>query len=217
MQPVDIFLSGIELEEWLRLNPPNTDLIYSNGPIDQIAKLNAVKTIIPDCAVRVVEMHRSKSVPLPVFCIKIHAHNADVYCFVRDNFYDIKLCVIADGPVDLPETIIFTELSEDEFVDEQMRYITYGPKEERASREAAVALNDDWHHANWSNSRIIRKDNRIYRAELPLSCYCEGINKLDLPEKVFEVYQAGASMFGLSLGSYGQLIYVLELISNSLE
>jgi hypothetical protein len=47
--------------------------------------------------------------------------------------------------------------------------------------------------------------------------YCEGINRLGLPDEAFEMYEEDKSVFGASLHSYAQLVHVLDYVARSLD
>jgi len=216
-----IFRNGTYLDRWLRLNTPDPNLIYKSGQARQLTRMGSVVTLFNQehVSLKIVGQHYSKSVPLPVSCIKFHPYDqVYTYCFIRDNFYDIKLCVVSDGPVKIPFNLIYGEWSEERLEKERQRYIKYRSHDEDESELRLRAYaNDNWYHEDWSSSKIIRKDGRIYVGSKPLACYCEGINRLGLPEEAFEMYDTDKSVFGVSLHSYGQLAHVLDYVDRSLE
>ena len=215
-----IFRNGTSPDRWLRLNTPDSDLIYKSGQARQLTRISSIVTLFNQdhVSLNVVGQHSSKSVPLPVACIKFHPYNqVNTYCFIRDNFYNIKLCVVSDGPVKIPFHLIYTEWSEDKLEEQRQRYIGYGSEEEKEERKRKAYVNDDWHHTDWSGSKIVRKDGRIYVGSIPRAVYCEGIDDLGLPQEAFELYDTDKSTFGVELYSYGQLAHVLDYVDRSLE
>jgi hypothetical protein len=215
-----IFRSGTSPDRWLRLNTPDPDLIYKSRQARQLTQIGSVVTIFhPDhVSMKVVGQHTSKSVSLPVSCIKFQPYDqVYTYCFIRDNFYDIKLCVVSDGPVKIPFNLIYGEWSEEKLEEERQRYIAYRGHEDESEIKFKAYVNDNWYHEDWSGGKIIRKDGRIYVGSKSLACYCEGINRLGLPDEAFEMYDTDKKIFGVSLSDYGQLAHVLEYVDRSLE
>lgn len=218
-----IFRCGTSRDTWLRLNTADPDLIYKSGQARQLAKIGAITSLFNQehLSVAIVGQHRSKSVPLPVTCIKFHPYDqVHTYCFIRDNFHDIKLCVVSDGPVKIPYHLIYAEWSEERLEEERQSYLGYPSNmtvAEQNEKRLKVAANENWYHEDWSGSKIIRKDDRIYTGARPLKVYCQGIDDLGLPEEAFEMYETDKSVFGIELYSYQQLAHVLYYVDRSLE
>lgn len=220
-----IYQGGLSTSIWADLHTPKPNLLAKEGQPYQITKILAVAQLLGmENEPRIVECHHSKSVPLPVTCFKFGPYDqVFTYCFVRDNFHDIKLCVVSDGPVHIPYSLIHEEWSQERYDREKEKYQGYPSDEilepERVAKRKALLASgtDEWYSTDWSNGVIIRHNDRIYRAEQPLDVYCEGIDKLELPKEVFRAYERGMKMFGCSLSTYGRLVLVLEYIKGSLE
>jgi len=69
------------------------------GQIDRFKILAAALGAEPE----VVSHHTSKSIRLPV--MQLTLNNCRFY--IRDNFYDINVCAVAPGPIDLPMAELF--------------------------------------------------------------------------------------------------------------
>lgn len=212
-----LYKTSPDIRRWAFENMPNTNLIYKDGVPSQSQKINALNQIcrynfdIP----KVVSVHRSKSVSLPVSAIKLDYHIGAykakqklaprAYLFIRDNFYDIKLCVLSNFKNTIPYEMIHIEWSQDRY-DEQVK------KSKGYQKDSSIDYsNDDW-YKSWSNASIIRKNNRIYRAESVNSCYCEGISDLELPKEVFSNYTDDKFLYSISIGSYAKLACIIDYI-----
>lgn len=109
------------LQPWLEANKPEDELIYKAGPGDQAALVRRLarlvgrglpyETICTD-VVWVISTHRSKSVTLPVF--EVARPDGSLRLVLRDNFYNWKLSVISEVPIDLdPEGLFAASKAED--------------------------------------------------------------------------------------------------------
>ena len=213
-----IYANGINLKTWGNTNAPDEDLIYRSGVENQILKIGGVAAILPNYSQdevyppRIVGTQTSKSVGLPVSCFRFTPYNqVSAYCFIRDNFYNIKVVVISDSPIHIPYHVMYSELSPEKYADEVERYVGY-TKKERPSDGS-----DEWYSKNWASGTIIRKDGRIYRAGSHQSVYCEGIDMRGLPEETFKVYEDGMMSFVCEVGSYATVAKILEHVIGSLE
>jgi len=133
---------------------------------------------------------------------------ASAYAFVRDNFYDVKCCVMSEIPIEIPMGFAHREVDE-EWIEKEIESYTGYKKRPRPE-------GDEW-YKGWSSGEIIRLDGRIYRASTVHHVYCEGIGELGLPEEVFRVYRPGMKRFSVSLWSVARLAFVLECIDRSVE
>lgn len=93
------------VNKWLEDNVPNDRLTYASGCRHQIRFVldELVRLIAPDLdfdamnnVATVISTHRSKSVCLPVFSLK----RPGLQLILRNNFYNWKLSVISDSPVE---------------------------------------------------------------------------------------------------------------------
>jgi hypothetical protein len=204
--------------EWVKENVPDSNLIYKSGVGNQIktglAMTDLVRFELPEP--RVASTHNSKSCKLPVLAYKVwHYENGGAICFVRDNFYNIKLSVISEFPISMHYALMHHEMSQEEYNAERQRCIDYDSK--GSPRLTIAEVTTDLWMKGWSGNKIIRKDNKIWKAYNVNSCYCEGINRLDLPPEVFEPYEDNKSMFTIELASHAHVGYLLEHIHNNVE
>lgn len=213
-----IYTAGEDLGVWDKANTPEEGLIYRDGMSEQIGKMAAVATLLPNysqdevCPPKVVGAHLSKSVGLPVACFKFAPYGqVSAYVFVRDNFHDLKVVVVSDSPIFIPYHVMYREWSQEKYDAEVERYVNY------KGDERPPEGSDDWYSANWSSGTILRKDGRIYRAGSHQEVYCEGINKLGLPAETFKPYEDGMQSFVCEVGSYATVATILECVVGSLE
>lgn len=202
---------------WVKENIPDEDLIYKSGVSRQIkagiAVVNLVRFDLPEP--RVASFHISKSCKLPVLVFKVwHYNNGGAFCFVRDNFHDIKLSVVSEFPINIHYSYMHHEMSKEEYDVERQRCIDYYNKGSNPRLTVEETSTDLW-MKGWSGNRIIRKDNKIWKAYSVSSVYCEGINKLRLPEDVFEPYEESRSMFTIAAASFAHVAYLLEHIHDN--
>ncbi len=203
------------ITEWEKKNQPDENLIYKNGLSVQakqgLAIINLVNFVMPES--KVASTHSSKSVGLPVQMFKIfHYENGGAFVFVRDNFYDIKMSVVSEFPISLDYNFVHRLMSQEEYDIEKNKCIGYsGDRMTEAEK-----LDDNW-IKGWSGCSILRKDNKIWKAQSVSSCYCEGIEKLDLPLEVFKAYEDGKTMFTLSIGTWTKVSYIMDQIYYSVQ
>lgn len=194
---------------WAKHNQPDEDLYYKSGVEDQVKKLEALRNILYKNIElpKVISYHTSKSVSLPVSAFKI---SEEIFAIVRDNFYDIKLSIISKNPININYSLMHKLMSEKEYVEEREKCRNY----KGDSKDNVKYINDDWMR-NWSSNSIIRDDDCIYKAFTVHRVYCEGINKLELSNDLFSVYEKGKQMFTCSMDSYVRVASILETIINN--
>lgn len=205
-----IYDNGKPINEWIENNLPKE--YGRNSVLNQVERIKAVELLgYPvgmDYEPKIVGQHKSKSIPLPVFCLKYgilssknereNPNDTDIefYVFVRDNFYDVKLVVVSDCEMDLPYDLIHSHLTEKEYEEEKQSAI--GRKDENNEMVKMIRANDDNWIKRWSgrSASILRKDGQIYKTSGYIAkVYCEGIENLNLPDHVFEPYQNGKKQF----------------------
>jgi phenylalanine-4-hydroxylase len=212
----DLYDNGLDLAHWYKENIPDEQLLYRNGLTQQIHKIAAVGSILPDDVyARVVGDHTSKSVKLPVSCFRFRPPEA--YAFIRDNFHDIKVVVVSDAPIHMPYHVVHTEWSPERYEEEIKRYGRYHENDtaEEAQQRRALMATDDW-YKDWSSGVILRKNGHIYRAGSYQDVYCEGVNKLGLHRDTFKPYEDGDQGFVCEVGSYVTVALILEHVIRSL-
>lgn len=219
---IDILLKNYNsypsASEWLKENAPSQDLIYKSGAERQVkASLsisNLVRFDLPEP--RVASYHTSKSVKLPVLAFKIwHYENGGAFCFIRDNFHDVKLSVVSEFPINMHYSYMHHEMTQEEYDAEKKRCIDYNSRPPITISEEEK-IDDNW-MLKWSHNKIIRKDNKIWKAYGVQEVYCEGINKLKLPREVFRPYETGYTMFTICAASFAHIAYLLEHIENNIQ
>lgn len=191
------------------------DSILGDAGILQLNRFKAISELFPakHTSFHLVETHNSSGHKLPVVQITFHPYNqVYTHCFIRDNFYDIKLSVVSDGPVKIPYNVVFTKWSDTQYKETKEKAMNYVGK----NNPDYCWENDDWYE-KYAGKKILRHFDEIWVGTKPNKCYCEGINKLDLPEETFQIYKKDKKVFTLSLSSNGHLAYVLDFIYNSLE
>ena len=78
------------------------EMLWKGNALDQIEEFKKLaKSLGLHWAT--VGYHTSKSIPLPV--VRFSTRNAQVY--VRDNFYDINVCVVSKKPITTPLSVLF--------------------------------------------------------------------------------------------------------------
>jgi len=203
---------------WIKENEPDPNLIYNSGVGHQvkqgIALSNLVRFDLDEP--RVAATHRSKSCILPVLMFKVwHYDNGGAFCFIRDNFHDVKLSVVSEFPIDINYNYIHHEMSQEEYDAEKKRCIDYDNKGTPRLTEDEKS-GDGWING-WSGNKIIRKDNKIWKAYNVNEVYCEGINRLNLPNEVFRPYEEGYDMFTIAAGSFAHVAYLFEHLQNEIQ
>lgn len=212
-----LYAGGLDLARWGTANTPDQELIYAVGQAIQLKQLNAVATLLPNYSgvvshPKVVGVHTSKSVSLPVTCFRFCPYNQVLaHVLIRDNFYDIKVVVVSDAPIHIPYSLIYEEWGPERYATEVKRYVDY--TEELPPPEGY----DEWYARSWSGGTLLRKDGRIYRAGSHQAVYCEGIDDLGLPAETFQPYQDGLQTFVCEVSSYTTTAAILECVIKSLE
>lgn len=83
-------------------------MLWRAAALDQIDRLcRMIDTL--KVKWEIVGSHRSKSIELPV--VRLEFDGTKVY--VRDNFNDVNVCVVADRPVNIPLPVLFKETVEE--------------------------------------------------------------------------------------------------------
>jgi len=96
----------VDVTAWIRVNEPDEKLIYGKGlgkqvcfVRDEICKiLSSNYDEWKNNPPMVISTHYSKSVKLPVFRIYLEKYGIEI--ILRDNFYDWKISVKSDKPLD---------------------------------------------------------------------------------------------------------------------
>lgn len=96
----------VDLLTWIRTNAPKEDMIYKSGWSNQVVfvrdRINQLfATSYEDWQanpVMVINTHRSKSISLPVYEIRLVKYG--VRMIIRNNFYDWKVSVISEKDID---------------------------------------------------------------------------------------------------------------------
>lgn len=96
----------VDVTTWLRVNEPDEKLIYAKGFYDQVCfvrdrlcwLLMPTYEELRDNPPLVISTHYSKSVKLPVFQINLEKYGIEMV--LRYNFYDWKISVKSDKPLD---------------------------------------------------------------------------------------------------------------------
>lgn len=123
---------GNLVEVWLKNNL--SEEYGRNSVLNQVERIKAVELlgypIGMDYKPKIVGYHISKSVKLPVFCLKYGIlsdkpgeTDVEFYVFIRDNFYDIKMVVVSDYTMDLPYDLVHHRLTEKQYKEEKQNAI----------------------------------------------------------------------------------------------
>jgi len=210
-----LYARGIPLAQWDKHNQPHADLIWRAGMSEQIAKLAAVATILPNYGEhdwpepRVVGHHLSKSVRLPVTCFKLAPYDqVHAYVFVRDNFYNLKVAVVSDSPITIPYTVVHTEWSRAKYRHEVKRYTDYTGN--------SFPIGYNWYES-WSSGTLFEHNDRIYRTGEYREVYCEGMDELGLGKETFKPYKDGDMKFVCEVAMYADVATILGHVIGSLE
>lgn len=209
-----LYEHGTDVKEWELENDPDPELIYKEGLPYQSKAALALSDIVSKLSQpKVVSYHKSKSVKLPVMMYKFDFYrDCKAICFIRNNFYDIKLSVVSNTSISIPYDLIHGLMTQEDYDKEKKRKVEYSKDYENPEYKT-----DDWFHNNWTSDKLIRRGKEIWRAYTVHKVYCEGINKIEeLSRDVFEPYHDDAKKFTISLRRYPQLALVLEHISTSL-
>ena len=108
----------VDVTAWIRVNKPDKNLIYAKGLEDQVRFVR-----VPLCHMLmstyeewhdnpplVISTHYSKSVKLPVFQINLEKYGIEMV--LRYNFYDWKISVKSDKPLDFDYMGLFNPKEE---------------------------------------------------------------------------------------------------------
>lgn len=96
----------VDVTAWIRVNEPDKNLIYAEGLGDQVCfvrdtlceLLRSTYKEWRDNPPLVISTHNSKSVKLPVFQINLEKYGIEMV--LRYNFYDWKISIKSDKPLD---------------------------------------------------------------------------------------------------------------------
>ena len=108
----------VDVTAWFRVNKPDEDLIYAKGLGDQVCfvrdklcqLLRSTYEEWCDNPPLVISIHYSKSVKLPVFQINLEKYGIEIV--LRCNFYDWKISIKSDRPLDFDYMGLFDPTEE---------------------------------------------------------------------------------------------------------
>lgn len=108
----------VDVTAWLRVNEPNKNLIYAKSLRNQVCfvrdllcqLLSSTYEEWCDNPPLVISTHYSKSVKLPVFQINLEKYGIEMV--LRCNFYDWKISVKSDRPLDFDYMGLFNPTEE---------------------------------------------------------------------------------------------------------
>ncbi len=108
----------VDVTAWIRVNKPDENLIYAKGLGDQVCfvcdtlcqPLRSTYEEWRDNPPLVISTHYSKSVKLPVFQINLEKYGIEMV--LRYNFYDWKISVKSDKPLDFDYMGLFNPTEE---------------------------------------------------------------------------------------------------------
>lgn len=108
----------VDVTAWIRVNEPDENLIYAKGLGDQVCfvrdrlcqLLRSTYEEWRDNPTLVISTHYSKSVKLPVFQINLEKYGIEMV--LRYNFYDWKISVKSDKPLDFDYMGLFNPTEE---------------------------------------------------------------------------------------------------------
>lgn len=108
----------VDVTAWIRVNKPDKNLIYAKGLEDQVRfvrgplchMLRSTYEEWHDNPPLVISTHYSKSVKLPVFQINLEKYGIEMV--LRYNFYDWKISVKSDKPLDFDYMGLFNPKEE---------------------------------------------------------------------------------------------------------
>lgn len=95
----------VPLHEWIGQNVPKDTMLWKKdleNQLDFISRIGALVTK-EGRKIQVISEHSSKSIRLPVYYIKHHG----LEIILRNNFYNWKLSVICDSPIEADFTKLF--------------------------------------------------------------------------------------------------------------
>lgn len=108
----------VDVTAWIRVNEPDENLIYAKGLRDQVCFVRDILCQLlrstyeewRDNPPLVISTHYSKSVKLPVFQINLEKYGIEMV--LRYNFYDWKISVKSDKPLDFDYMGLFNPTEE---------------------------------------------------------------------------------------------------------
>lgn len=108
----------VDVTAWIRVNEPDENLIYAKGLGDQVCfvrdrlcqLLRSTYEEWRDNPPLVISTHYSKSVKLPVFQINLEKYGIEMV--LRYDFYDWKISVKSDKPLDFDYMGLFNPTEE---------------------------------------------------------------------------------------------------------
>lgn len=204
-----------EVVRWAEHTMPDEDLIWKNGHPRQVKDLLAISHLT-DLPVRVLGHHRSKSVALPVGIFQAKVYEEEwAYFVTRDNFYDLKMVVVASCPVTIPYDGVHLEMTPDELSAEKQRCFNYCKNHK--DFDSAKYETDAWFDG-WSRDTLMRVDGRIWRCGSTSPCYYEGMTDGGVPSTAFVRYEHGRSEFAVAVcGGAPGLMNIMRDVCRSLR
>lgn len=103
----------VDVTAWVRVNEPNANLIYKDGLGEQVHFIRDIigRLLFPSYESwkanppLVIATHTSKSVKLPVYLIQSKKYGVEM--ILRNNFYDWKVSIKSDSPLDFDYMELF--------------------------------------------------------------------------------------------------------------
>lgn len=97
----------VDVTAWIRVNEPDENLIYAKGCGRQVVFVrDEINELLrssyeewKENEPMVISTHRSKSVKLPVFQFTLEKYGVEI--ILRDNFYDWKVSINSEKPLEL--------------------------------------------------------------------------------------------------------------------
>jgi hypothetical protein len=90
----------MELNEWIKRNEIHENIIWKETALNQLEAFNSTGQAL-GLKAQVIHHHTSKNIKLPVVMYQL---NDSVSVIARSNFYDIKVSIKSDVPLNLPKT-----------------------------------------------------------------------------------------------------------------
>lgn len=108
----------VDVTAWMRVNEPRKELIFAKGLSEQVCLVRDMLCSLLHPSYEewysnppmVISTHCSKSVKLPVFQIKLEKYGIEI--ILRYNFYDWKVSVNSEKPLDFDFMGLFDENKE---------------------------------------------------------------------------------------------------------
>ena len=130
----------VDVNAWIRVNEPDKNLIYAKGLSNQVRfvcdnlcyLLRSTYEEWCDNPPQVISTHYSKSVKLPVFQINLEKYGIEIV--LRNNFYDWKISVKSDKPLDFDYMGLFNPTKEITYCEGFPRDKVYGSYEQSHSQ-----------------------------------------------------------------------------------